>query len=134
MHGVTSNARTNPNPSVVIVFTIGFDTPNRLRRITSHMNPRAIAVTNAVSPDHLVAIAAPPAAPAANRYGRHNGAGSRRLGLAAISSPPPEGVAVPGGGVRCSIHRRSSKRKTKTSTTQNATKMSNVPVHTRRGL
>ena len=97
MHGVTSSARTNPNPSVVIVFTIGFDTPNRLRRITSHMNHRAIAVTIAVNPDHLVAIAAPPAAPAANRYGRHNGAGQPPL--RAWRRPrrrAPEGVSVVG--------------------------------------
>src|SRR6185503_20571289 len=128
MHGVRSRARTNPNPSVVIVFAIGFDTPYRLRRITSHRNPRAIAVTTAVSPDHFVAIAAPPAAPAAKRYGLHNGAGSRRFGLAAASPPPAGEVSMAGGGVRRSIHRRSSKRKTKTSTTQNATKMSSVPV------
>src|SRR4029453_15585664 len=104
MHGVTSNARTNPNPSVVIVFTIGFDTPNRLRRITSHMNPRAIAVTTAVTPDPLGPAAAPPPPPRGNRSGPHNGAASRRLGLAAVSWPPPRGVAVAGGGVRCSIH------------------------------
>src|SRR6185503_3721557 len=79
-------------------------------------------------PDHFVAIAAPPAAPAAKRYGLHNGAGSRRFGLAAASPPPAGEVSMAGGGVRRSIHRRSSKRKTKTSTTQNATKMSSVPV------
>jgi len=59
MAGVTNSARTKPNPSVVIVVTIGFDVPNCLRRMTSHRNPSAIAVTKAVSPDHFVAIAAP---------------------------------------------------------------------------
>src|ERR671911_2293220 len=97
MAGVTSSARTKPNPSVVIVVTIGFDVPNRLRRRTSHRNPSAIAVTKAVSPDHFVAIAAPPAAPAANRYGRQRGVGRR--GFRWLGASPPTWSSVGGVGV-----------------------------------
>src|SRR5262245_45062805 len=95
MAGVTASASTSPNPSVVSVRTNGDLVPKRLRRMTSQPNASAAAVTTAVMPDHLVAIAAPPAAPAAKRYGRHSGAGSRRLTLARGCDSAPSTGAKP---------------------------------------
>src|SRR5215813_12130597 len=92
--GVIASASTSPNPSVVSVRMNGDFIPKRLRRTTSQPNPSRAAVMTAVMPDHFVAIAAPPAAPAANRYGRHSGAGSSRLTLGFVWGSPPSTVVV----------------------------------------
>src|SRR6476646_3418496 len=80
----------------------------RCRRVVSHLSARTTTANNAYTPDHLTALAAPRAAPAANRHGRQIGEGAGAgLGGGTGSAPASStwsgfavssATAVSGGG------------------------------------